>query len=113
MLYLSESVTPPYIGTGNASTGITIAYGMCVTSPNMIMKIDFFAQGLSPPCSYIRVVPDPAAVPPGVLVADCSFPLPILQIATGGAMVVNPDPSCMCSIPVEETTWGQVKALYQ
>jgi hypothetical protein len=26
---------------------------------------------------------------------------------------VNPDVTCMCSVPVNETTWGGIKALYQ
>ncbi|MCK4776515.1 MAG: hypothetical protein KAT30_17080, partial [Candidatus Krumholzibacteria bacterium] len=76
-------------------------------------RIDYFAQGLSPPCSYIQVVADPLAYdPPGIQVADCAFP-PNVVNATGGDVVVNPDASCMCNIPVEETTWGKVKALYR
>jgi hypothetical protein len=35
------------------------------------------------------------------------------MIGTGGQLIVNPAPGCQCSVPVEETTWGQVKALYQ
>jgi hypothetical protein len=33
--------------------------------------------------------------------------------ATGGDIVVNPDGSCMCDIPVESTTWGKIKELYK
>jgi hypothetical protein len=111
LTYLAEFATPPYIPIGNSQTGITIAYGSCQPSPNMIMTIQYFGSALTPPCSYIQVVPDPAANPPGILVAECTPPS--LKVATGGDVVVNPDPTCFCNIPVEETTWGQVKALYQ
>lgn len=112
MMYLSDVVTPPYISIGNSQTGIAIAYGMCVPSPNMILTIQYFAQGLSDPCSYCQVMADPTANPPGIYVTDCGSP-PLLLNATGGDVVVNPEPGCYCNIPVEETSWGQVKALYQ
>ncbi len=111
LTYLSEYVTPPYIGLGIPTTGITIIYGSCQSSPNMILTITYFGSGLTPPCSYIQVVPDPTAIPPGIYMKECTPPS--LKISTGGAVVVNPDATCMCDIPVEETTWGQVKALYQ
>ena len=112
LIHLGETVTPPYIGIGSYTTGITIGYNACVPSPNMIMKLDFFGNGISATCSYIQVVPDPLAVPPGIYVMGCTAPLNWAP-ATGGDVVVNPDPSCMCDIPVQETTWGRVKALYQ
>jgi hypothetical protein len=112
MLYLSEVVTPPYYAIGNSQTGVSIAYTYCVPSPNMIMYIQYFAQGLSATCSKIKVVDHPTATPPGIYVVDCSDP-PNLLTATGGSVVINPDATCMCDIPVEETTWGKIKSLYQ
>jgi hypothetical protein len=78
----------------------------------MILTIQFFAQGLSGPCSYCQVMADPTATPPGIYVTDCSSP-PLLLNATGGDVVINPIPGCFCNIPVEETSWGQIKSLYQ
>jgi hypothetical protein len=112
LMWIADAVTPPYVPVGNSQTGIQIGYGLCMISPNLILQIQYLAQGLSPPCSYIQVVSHPTATPPGILVADCAIP-PILWPATGGDVVVNPDPTCMCDIPVQETTWGQIKALYQ
>jgi hypothetical protein len=116
MTYLSEAVTAPYIkiGTcaGPGATGCAIAYGSCVGSPNMIMMIQYFASGLTPPCSYLQVMADPTATPPGIYVTDCADP-PNLLTATGGDVVINPIEGCFCNIPVEDTSWGQIKSLYQ
>lgn len=116
MTYLSEAVTAPYIkiGTcaGPAATGCAIAYGGCVGSPNMILTLQYFASGTTPTCSYLQVMADPSATPPGIYVTDCADP-PNLLTATGGDVVLNPDATCMCDIPVEETSWGQIKSLYQ
>jgi hypothetical protein len=112
MTYLAELVTAPYIGIGSSPFGIAIAYGGCFPSPNMILTLQYFASGVSPPCGYVRVVDDPTAIPPGIYVTDCDSP-PNLLTATGGSASVNPDPSCNCDIPVEETSWGQIKSLYQ
>ena len=112
LTYLSEISPYPSV-IGNSQTGITISYDGCLSSPNLILRINFLGSGLSAPCSYIQVVPDPGAVPPGIYVTDCASPVPNLLTATGGDVVVNPDASCMCDIPVQETTWGQVKALYR
>jgi hypothetical protein len=112
LTYLSDAVTPPYISIGNSQTGIAIAYGMCVPSPNMILTLQFFAQGLSGPCSYCQVMEDPTANPPGIYVTDCASP-PNLLTATGGDVVINPEPGCYCNIPIEETSWGQIKSLYK
>ncbi len=116
MTYLSEAVTAPYIKIGTCysnTAGCAIAYGGCIGSPNMILTLQFFASGTTPPCSYLQVMPD--LTPPAktsVLVTDCSDP-PLLLNATGGDVVINPNAGCMCDIPVEETSWGQIKSLYQ
>jgi hypothetical protein len=110
--YLSEAVTPPYIGIGNSQAGIAIAYGSCIPSPAMILTLQFFGSGITSPCCFMHVIADPTATPPGIYVTDCASP-PNLLTATGGEAIVNPDPSCNCNVPVEETSWGQIKSLYQ
>ena len=89
-----------------------IAYGGCYASPNLILTIHYFGNGITPTCSLIKVMPDPSATPPGIYVTDCADP-PILGGAVGNAMVINPVPGCGCDIPVEQTSWGQIKSLYQ
>ena len=110
LIYVGE-VSPYGVIIGNSQIGVSIAYGACVPSPNLLLTINYFGSGLSAPCSYIQVVPDPGAIPPEIWVVDCQTP-PNKAIATGGDVVVNPDQSCFCNVPVQETTWGKVKALY-
>jgi hypothetical protein len=125
--YLSEAVTPPYIkiGTcaGPGATGCEIAYAGCRTSPNMILTVQYFAQGTTPNCCCLYVIPDANANPQEILVTDCSDP-PQLQYATSSLAIVNPAEGCMpdmCGsvtclnakpVPVEDTSWGAIKMLY-
>jgi hypothetical protein len=123
--YLSEAVTPPYIGIGNSQTGMAIAYGACVPSPIMILTLHYFSQGTTPNCCCLYIIPDPAANPKEIYVTDCSDP-PNLLIGSGGANLINRDQNCMCDcggcdssvcinanpVPVEETTWGAIKMMY-
>jgi hypothetical protein len=114
MTYLSEAVTPPYIGIGNAQAGIAIAYGSCISlAANMILTFSFFAQATSANDVFFHVLPDVSTTPPKthVLVTDCASP-PLLLNATGGEAILNNtgDP---CDVPIEETSWGQIKSLYQ
>ena len=115
MTYLSEAVTAPYIKIGTctgAFAGCAIAYGGCYPSPNMILTLQYFASGITPPCGYIKIREDVAAGKTDVLVTDCADP-PNLLVATGGEGFINNDGSCPCNIPVEETSWGQIKSLYK
>ncbi|NIO29536.1 MAG: hypothetical protein GTO29_13395 [Candidatus Latescibacteria bacterium] len=111
MTWIGYTLPPFPTVIGDPQTGITIAYGTCLVSPIHLTTITYCGCN-SPSCSMIRVVPDPAAIPQGVLVADCADP-PNLIVATGGAAFINPDATCDCDTPVRQTRWGQVKALYQ
>ncbi len=109
--YLGE--TSPYTAViGNSQTGIAIAYGYCAASPNLLLTVNWFGSGLASTCQFCQIVDDPTAVPPGIYVADCEDP-PNVVTATGGDVVINPIEGCFCNIPAEETSWGQLKALYQ
>ena len=99
---------PTIIGT--SIVGVSVAYGGCYTAPIALGTINFFGTS-APACSMISIVADPGALSGAIEAVDCDefkvFP-------TGGAGIVNPDGSqdCDCSTPVQETTWGGVKALY-
>jgi len=119
MMFLSETVTPPFLFIGTAATGISIAYGGCQSGTVMVLNISFFSQGqVIPECTYLTIEPDPNFVDnsgnayPAIASVECvtgDFLFP-----TGGVAIVNPVPgTCDCSTPVEESTWGGVKALYQ
>jgi hypothetical protein len=110
MTFLSEVVTPPYLSIGTSSSGIAVVYGQCIASPNMILTVSFFGQGLSGECAEFRVVEDPSAPTPGIYETDCADP-PNLLSSKGGLAYVNPGSSC--SNKVENSSWGSIKSLYR
>ena len=94
---------------GNSQTGSSVGYGACVASPIWVCGIIYFCQGLTEPCCYYPVVPSPSVPENEILIVDCNHEI---QYATGGEGIINSDGSCRCDVPVQETTWGAVKALY-
>jgi hypothetical protein len=92
---------------GNSQTGVAVAYGACMVGPINTQIISVFGMGLTPACCRWVVDGDPAVGQ--VSGADCAF---IVFNPTGGQAMINPTSGCQCSIPTEDTTWGQVKALY-
>ena len=122
-MYLGEAVTAPFTRRGNSQTGITISYGMCLSSPIHVLTISFFVQGTTPNCCCYFILPDHAAVPHGIHVTDCSDP-PQLMLAHTYIGIINPamnqcsehtvPESCInYSVPVENSTWGAIKSLYK
>lgn len=106
------------IHIGNSMDGIAVSYGGdCLSGTFQILSIDFFVQGLAPECSYVRVVPDPNTLSGEIEIVDCSS-----QVSYGYSTedIVNSNVSCQCApgpvscypVPVNETTWGGVKSLY-
>jgi hypothetical protein len=107
--YLSDTV---WFAVGNSQNGIAVGYGSCLTGSIFVMMINYFVQGTSEACCVYPVLPYPNAVPGGaILVQDCDYNL---VFGVGLAATVNGNSSCPCGypVPVEETTWGGVKALY-
>jgi len=109
MIYLADSQVFP-VTIGNSQTGVSIGYGACYSSPIHILTIQFLGQGLSDCCPY-AVLPHPEAPSGQVEAVDCNNQL---TIATGVSSIVSTQfYDCPCGvIKVEETTWGQVKAMY-
>ena len=112
-VYLTELVTVPFLSIGNARDGIAITYGGCSASPLMVLTLTYFGNGTAGSCSYLKIEADPTASPPGIYVVDCVYPVPNLLTTTGGMAVVNPDGSCNCDVPAENTSWGQIKHIYK
>ena len=108
--FLSSS-SPFPVAIGNPATGIAIGYGGCFTGPIHVLTLQYFAQGLTGPCCFIDVFPDVTLS--DIQVVDCASNL-LAATALNG--VVNGDGSCECGIPptvpTQDTTWGQMKALY-
>ena len=94
---------------GDSQNGVAIAYGTCRTGTFLIMRINYVAEGLTEPCCYYPVLPDPRE-PSDILGVDCDFELHTLS---GGSAIINPNATCHCDVPVEDTSWGQIKSLYQ
>jgi len=93
---------------GTSISGVSVSYGACLSANFLLMTVNFFGSGIEAPCTLFGIVAAPGK--PGIQVIDCSdgraFP-------PGGAGIVNSDGTCDCDVPVDETTWGGIKALYQ
>lgn len=107
--YLAEY--SPFITIGDAFNGISVAYGGCFFSDILLLDISYFCEGLSPVCAAIYVVPDPAAPTGEIEVVNCSA---TKLIGRAEWLMVNPNDGCnYCVSAVQETSWGQLKALYR
>lgn len=103
--------SPFYNVAGNSHTGVQIAYDACLSSNILLLTISYYCYGTSSACSNVEVVPHPDSPNGAVFVVDCEY---WGLIASGGRLLVNPDGSCgSCTNATEESTWGQVKGLYQ
>lgn len=117
-IYLSD--TAVYAVTlGNSQSGVAIGYGACVPSPNHILTMNFFAQGTTLPCCCYYTSPDPLVPSGEIEVVDCANEV---LYAFRAPAVINFNHSCLCwdlpdgcingPVPIEDTTWGQVKSIY-
>ncbi len=107
--YTGEIVALP-TSIGSTQSGISIAYGGCLPSDILLVTINYFCMGASPPCASLTVVPDPAAPSGTIEVIDCFY---VKLVGGGGIFYMNPDGSCDCRwTPVKDSSWGQIKALY-
>jgi hypothetical protein len=98
------------INLGTTSAGITIGYGTCKSGTFEIMSALYSLVAAPTPCCYWPVIADPNLASGKIEIPDCDFNL---TYGTGGKGIVNSGPTCNCNVPVEDTTWGQLKALYE
>ena len=70
-LYLSDTAVFP-VTIGSSQTGVAIGYGACLAAPIHILSINVFCQGLTPPCCYYSVLPDPQTLSGQIEVVDCA-----------------------------------------
>jgi hypothetical protein len=97
------------INLGTTSGGITIGYGTCKTGTFHIMTALYQVVMAPTPCCRWLVVADPNLPSGKIEIPDCAF---LMAYGTGGQGIVNMTVNCPCNVPTQETTWGQVKALY-
>jgi hypothetical protein len=95
---------------GATQTGCTVTYD-CRSTPVLLATITLNVLGTTPACCQWNVTADPVVGSGQIEVSDCDFNV---WFASGYHGTFNPNSGCQCpSIPTEDTTWGQVKALYE
>jgi hypothetical protein len=92
-----------FLTLGASVDGTSISYEVCKQGNFKLMTVNFLGSApADPACTLIGIV--------DIQVINCAdgrvFP-------PGGSGILNSDGSCDCDVPVEETTWGGIKALYQ
>jgi hypothetical protein len=103
---------PAFEGTvGTPLEGVSIDYVTCRTGNFFVYQCSFLGDGSTPACSEtaVQIVPSPNASTGGLQGIDCTDK--IVPLGTYSP-VVNNDGTCPL-VPVETTTWGGIKALYE
>ena len=95
---------------GSSENGVGLSYNTCLSGTFLILTVQYATQG-SPTCGLMTILGDLTHVSQQVAIVNCS------EISSrydqGGQARVNPDGTCQCSVPVQQTTWGGIKALYE
>lgn len=111
LLYIADQPQFPLV-IGNSQTGIAVSYGGCFN--NQINAVNILYQVLSAPpvCSGMTTVADPNAPTGEIEATNCND---VKTFPNGAFLSFSDDGTCLCGeiVPIEETNWGRVKALYQ
>lgn len=106
-VWLSE--TSPFLTVGNSQADLSIGFNSCMVGHFPVLTISYQLFGTST-CSTLSIVAAPGFLEP--LCISCSFHevkcsgLDPLHVNCTGSFDCNP-------VPVQSSTWGRVKALYQ
>lgn len=115
-IFLNEVFSPGRLWTGSLHSGVVVSYGACFSSDVLLATMEYLCQGTADPCATTRVLPDPAAPSGTIEVEDCGFP-PNTLVANASILTWNDTgnciPGCGQVVPAQDTSWGQVKALYR
>lgn len=92
--------------------GMIIGWPGCRDLPVYLGKIVFATTGQALPCCPLEIVAP--LDPNGPQSLECSSPQRMWVVGTQGAFI-NGDDTCPCGppVPVEDKTWGGIKALYR
>jgi hypothetical protein len=99
------------VAIGDSQTGIAIAF-LCQTPPVHVLSASFFSSASTPPCCFYPVTGDPLTASGTIEVVDCLPAGNLLPNVPSQSGVITSDATCLCAVPVEETTWGHIKSLY-
>ncbi len=107
---------PPFPSViGDAFSGLVLALGNCYNPPIHVYTLTFQGFGTSDACANLALASHPDRLDGHIRAVDCSFNAVLIQQSSTDMFLLNPDGSCnSCGfpVPVEHTTWGAVKALY-
>jgi hypothetical protein len=113
--FISAVYPVTYINPPDLFGGDYFTLGGCYGPPSQFVRVDFLPLVYSPPCGgMISVEPDPDVASGEIEAVDCDGNA--LIAVAGPPLIVNPDETCPCAEPPignEQTTWGQIKALYR
>jgi hypothetical protein len=101
------------IAIGSVETGISVSYGICVTSfPLEVVELTYFGSGNTTSCGTLKIIADPGIPSGEIEIIDCNFGVHTTGVSDGAALV-NATGDCGCDIANEETSWSRIKALYK
>lgn len=111
--YLGDLNTPP-VTVGNTNIGISMGFALPKNgyNPVPLCQVRVFwncdnCNGGVPPVSYLNNLVQVVTNPNTLFLGVTDFPNFNMIPGVGLTAVL-----CPCTIPTEETSWGQVKALY-
>jgi hypothetical protein len=108
LIFLGE-IQAQGLKIGSSEDGVGLSYNTCLNGTFLILTVTYFDQG-TPPCALMTILGDSTHPSGQVAIVDCDETA--FRFDQGGQARVNPDGTCQCNVPVEETTWGGIKALY-
>lgn len=108
----------PGVFQGSSPIGASVGYGTCLfaTPPNPVVAhittMRFSSLGTSSSCCLYTVRDHPGFPATTPISVTCRPFGRETEPASGGQAIINSNPTCSCTVPSEETTWGVIKSLY-
>jgi hypothetical protein len=99
------------LALGNTTDGISISFGACKSGTFLLVTTNYVAAATAA-CELMTIMPPTNSPSTDKVKFQTCADQQVLKDQAGQARV-NPDATCMCNVPVEETTWGGIKALYK
>lgn len=109
--------SPWTLKQGNFDAGCSIAYGGCQSGDIYLGSSAYAVLATPADCTVFYVTGHPVPSIEGStspIMVDCGDPSSLVEL-NGSFGVLNPNGECPCpgTIPNEESSWGQIKSLYQ
>jgi hypothetical protein len=100
---------------GDAHGGMILAFGECYTMPLHVYTLTYQGFGTSGSCAGLDIGPNPNSLFDSIRFGTCDFNTIHVPQSAVDTFHLNPDGSCPCGlpVPVETSTWGQIKAMYR